>query len=418
MAQHFLDSYFEFAQKTVAVPPLFNKWAGVMGVACMLGKRLFIRRGHLKVYPNLYVMLMGEPGTGKGVACDILQTILTDAGYGYFAADRSSKEKFLSDLADGINFNAPTLDSLLGAASFSDQAFVSTEPRECFILAEEFSDFLGQNNPDFVAFLTKVWSYSGTYKYRIKTGKSVGIYEPYINILGGSSSAAFALTFPPEIIAQGFLARMVLVAGESPRKRKTFPDLSDPIDQANIAEQLIGIKVHGQGEITITEKAFADLDSLNQEFGGVDDPRFRDYNVRRFTQLLKICIICCAARGKDLSLRVEDVERAHDLLCETEHSMPRALGSFGKSRNSDVSNKLLATLYSADRPISTMALWRIVCDDLEKLQDLSDLLHKLSSAGRIQSAKGSDGVQGWLIKIDPPKEKFEINIMKPGEAKK
>lgn len=379
-----------------------------MAVSCMLGKRIHIQRGHIQVFPNLYVMLMGEPGTGKGVACDILQRILVDANYEYFAADRSSKEKFIQDLADGISFNNNDLDSLLASESNAGENLLSTEPRECFILAEEFSDFIGQNNSEFIAFLTKMWTFSGMpYRYRTKTGRSVAIQDPYINILGGSSSAAFALSFPPEIIAQGFLARIILVAGEDSGRRISFPKPPDAIFRSAIASHLAGIRSSINGEIILNEKVAADLDSLNQLFGGVDDPRFRDYNTRRFTQLLKLCIIHCAARG-DVQLKVEDVERADSLLRETEHHMPKALGAFGKSKNADVSNKLLQALHSTHKPLKTMHLWRIVCDDLDKMQDLVDLLHKLKSADRIQQVN-----DGWLPKIAPMKEL--LNLPKKGE---
>lgn len=397
--KNFLDSYTEFTKNTIQIPELYNKWCGVMAVSSILGKRLWIPRGHLKIFPNLYIMLMGEPGTGKGVACDLVQSVLTEAGYEYFAADRSSKEKFLQDLADGISFNKPdSMDDLLASASFGDQdSLLSSEPRECLVVAEEFSDFIGQNNADFIAFLTKIWSFSGTYRYRLKTGKSVGITEPYVNILGGSSSAAFALSFPPEIVAQGFLARLVLVAGEWSGLRVTFPTRPPDYDirKSELAAYLAGIRSNCVGEITLSERAMQDIDKLNQSFGGVDDPRFRDYNVRRLTQFLKVCIVSCASRG-DTKLQISDIEWADDLLRQTEHLMPKALGSFGKSKNADVSNKILQHLYTANAPIPTMQLWRIVCDDLDELQDLTKILHKLSSAHRIQSVGA-----GWLPKLAP-----------------
>ena len=399
--KNFLDSYVEYSSLTIAHPDLYKRWGGVIAISSMLGRRFWIPRGHLKVYPNFYVMLMGEPGTGKGIACDICQGILTEAGYEYFGADRSSKEKFLQDLADGISFNKPnTMDDLLSSHSIGGDgeqtSFLSTESRECLVIAEEFSDFIGQNNSDFIAFLTKVWSYNGTYRYRLKTGRSVGITDPYLNILGGSSSAAFALSFPPEIIAQGFLARLVLVAGEFTGSRETWPKRPD--SALNLASDLsaflANIKENCKGEIALTAKALKDLEKLDQEFGGVDDPRFKDYNVRRFTQLLKLCIVHAAARGECI-LRIEDIEQAHQLLCDTEYLMPKALGSFGKSKNADVSNKILQCLYTATQPVPTTFLWRIVCDDLEKLQDLTDILHKLQYSGRIQSVSG----KGWLPKL-------------------
>lgn len=410
--KNFLDSYVEYSSLTIAHPELYKRWGGITCISSMLGRRFWIRRGHVRVFPNFYVMLMGEPGTGKGLACDICQGVLTEAGYEYFAADRSSKEKFLQDLADGISFNRPTtMDDLLASSSFGKDegptSFLSAEPRECLAIAEEFSDFIGQNNSDFIAFLTKIWSYNGTYRYRLKTGRSVGITDPYINIFGGSSSAAFALSFPPEIVAQGFLARLVLVAGES-GKRETWPELKASTLGSELSSFLAGIKENCIGEIALTPKAMIDLEKLDQEFGGVDDPRFKDYNVRRFTHLLKLCIIHAAARGESI-LRIEDIEQAHGLLCDTEYLMPKALGSFGKSKNADVSNKILQHLYTASQPVPTTTLWRIVCDDLEKLQDLTDLLHKLQYSGRIQSV----GSKGWLPKLTA---RVEL-ASKPNEGK-
>jgi hypothetical protein len=186
-------------------------------ISSTLGKNLWISRGHFRVFPNLYVMLNGRTRDRERLACSLLQDLLEESGYEYFAADRSSKEKFIQDLADGITFNREQVEDLFSSATFGNNeasSGSSTKPRECLILAEEFQDFLGQNNIDFIAFLTKMWSFTGTYRYRLKTGRSVGITEPCINLLGGSTSATFALTFPPEIAGQGFLARLILIGGE------------------------------------------------------------------------------------------------------------------------------------------------------------------------------------------------------------
>lgn len=400
---NFLDSYAEYTKDLNLIsPPLYHKWCGLMAVAATLGKNLWIARGHFRVYPNLYLMLMGEPGTGKGAAIKSLQSLLEESGYEYLSADRSSKEKFIQDLADGITFNRKPV-----AGFFDDPIFevdgtgntTSTEARECLILADEFQDFLGQNNIDFIAFLTNMWSYSGTYKYRLKTGRSVGIPEPCINILGGSTSATFALTFPPEIAGQGFLARLILIGGESSGKRISFPPPPDLSLKTELADSLRIIKEQCVGEITISPRTFELFDRLNQEFGGVDDPRFKDYNTRRFSQLLKLTTICAAARIST-ELTVADIDRADSILRETESIMPRALGSFGASRNSAVTNKILQTLFAATRPITTKQLWRLVCDDMEKYEDLGALLIKLSVSDRIQPAGN-----GWLPKhpIEPVK---------------
>lgn len=395
---NFLDAYQEYCKEAnTIVPPLYNEWGGLLAISSTLGRNFWITRGHFKVFPNLYVMLMGEPGTGKGLACSLLQSLLEESGYEYFAADRSSKEKFIQDLADGITFNRKQMESLFTSPIFGNSEGseeLNSTPRECFIIAEEFQDFLGQNNIDFIAFLTKLWSYAGTYRYRLKTGRSVGISQPCINILGGSTSATFALTFPPEIAGQGFLARLILVGGEPNGKRISFPKPPDDQQKSELSAFLMGVKLECTGEIRISAKTFELLDKINQEFGGVDDPRFRDYNTRRFSQLLKLTIICCAARAsKELS--VDDLDKADDLLRRTELIMPRSLGSFGASRNSAIANKILQMLYAASKPVPTKILWQLVVDDLDKYEDLGNLLMKLQAGDRIQPV----GSLGWLPKF-------------------
>ena len=397
---NFLDSYEEFTKKDLAVPPLYNKWCGIVGVGATLGRRLWISRGSFKVFPNLYVMLMGEPGTGKGIACSNLQRIMNESEYPYFAADRSSKEKFLEDMADGLSFNRGSMESLWQGTVLAEEPSTAIG-KECLILAEEVQDFLGQNNIDFIAFLTKVWSQPAgvPYRYRIKTGKSVSITDPCINFLGGCTSANFALTFPPEINGQGFLARLILVGGDPNGTRTTWPKPAEDSDRTELAYALKSIGESCTGEICLDAKTLELLDTLNQEFGGVDDPRFKDYNIRRFTQLLKLCIINAASRF-DKTLRIEDIERAEQILEDTEHWMPKALGTFGKSRNADVTNKILQALHQATKPMTMREMWRMVCDDLEKYEDLGEILNKMSISDRIQAVGG-----GWLPKMQVRKEK-------------
>lgn len=148
------------------------------------------------------------------------------------------------------------------------------------------------------------------------------------------------------------------------------------------------------GGFGLEDEARTMLDQINQKYPGIDDPRFKDYNIRRFTQLLKISLLSAASRF-DKVIRKQDVERAHGFLSESEKWMPKALGSFGKSRNSNVANKILQTLHQTSRPLKSNELWRLVCDDLEKFQDLTDLLYKLQSSDRIQSV----GKEGWLAKV-------------------
>jgi hypothetical protein len=393
---NFIRDYIEYASTMPEVPSLYNRWGAVLAVGVSLGKNIFLQRGHFQVSPNLYVMLIGAPGTGKGIACSILQSILWDSGYRTFAADRSSKEKFIQDLADGFDFAKPNGMDTDGYESldFGEGRKYS----ECFILAEEFNDFLGTNNIEFIALLTKLWSHRSPYRYRLKTGVSVEAPEPCINILGGNTHAGFTMVFPPEIVGQGFLARLLPVYGESTGNRVSFPKPPNQVIRSTLAKLLGTVRDRIVGEMLMEKEAEELLDEINQTWNGFkDDLRFQHYCSRRFTQLLKLCIIFAAARTSKL-ISKSDVMEANTLLCDTEDVMQKALGEFGKAKNADVSSKIMQAIYegiNTGSSPSTQSLWKLVSNDLDSMPELAKILQNLQSADKIQYAQKE---KVWLPK--------------------
>ncbi|MFK5283171.1 hypothetical protein ACI3PL_26730, partial [Lacticaseibacillus paracasei] len=82
--------------------------------------------------------------------------------------------------------------------------YANKTPAESFIAADEFNNFIGLGNTDFISILGELWDYEGVYDYRLKNSKSVFIPYPTISILGGNTPTGFSQAFPPESIGQGF----------------------------------------------------------------------------------------------------------------------------------------------------------------------------------------------------------------------
>jgi hypothetical protein len=68
--------------------------------------------------------------------------------------------------------------------------------------------------------------------------------------------------------------------------------------------------------------------------------------------------------------------------------MPKALGEFGKAKNSDVSHKIIQLVEREFAIVSFKEIWKHVSADLEKMQDLSTLLQNLVAAEKLQSIPG------------------------------
>lgn len=375
---NFITNYLQYVGETEC-PTIYHRWCALSMLGAYLGRQYSFKFGHSALNTNLYTMLIGTPGARKSTAIKIAKKIIKAAGYEAISADRSTKEKFLLDLAgeETTNPNDILESNIWGEGGEDDY-------KEMFIACDEFNDFIGNGNIEFISLLGNMWDFEGNYENRIKNGKSVNINNPTISILGGNTPVNFARAFPSEILGQGFFSRLLLIHGEPTGKRITFPSVADISSTADIVTQLTRIKQVSIGCIEATETARYLIDKIYKTWKSIDDIRFESYSNRRLTHLLKLCLITSAARfGTNISEK--DVISANTMLTHTESFMPKALGEFGKAKNSDISHKLMQILYSSDKPITIKELWALVHTDMDKINDLSDLMRNLSAAGKIQS---------------------------------
>lgn len=395
----FLSAYLAYTADT-EVPTNFHRWSMLTSLGAFLGRQFYFAHGEFDINPNMYTMLIGSPGTRKSTAIKLVKKLIGDAGYTSIAADKTSKEKFLLDLS-GDTSNESEYSSerrrSVKSESFLDnnlwgdgETDESLPDRECFIMADELNDFMGNGNIEFISLLGSLWDYNGTYRNRIKSGKSIAIKNPTINILAGNTPTGFSLAFPSEILGQGFFSRILLIYGEPNGRRITFPTRSSAGSTQAIVDYLRLIKSKVIGPAVLSPQASDLLDEIYCSNSGVDDIRFESYSNRRFSHLLKLCLICTAARiSTEITKR--DVIYANTILKHAEHSMPRALGEFGKSRNADVSHKLVQLAQGSNEILTFKEMWRHVSNDLEKMADLSTLIQNLVAAEKLIAVPGGSG---------------------------
>lgn len=415
------DMYFQYVEDTEAPLP-FHRWSLIAGIGAILGRDFYFPFGDSRIFPNCYIMLVGNPGTRKSSAIKGVKKLIARAGYKHFAAEKTTKEKFLLDLEGlpeepisnstyGVKNGSRTRggsrrdlgispEDVLAALDLSDGETVSDRtPRESFVCADEFNEFTGSGNLDFFSLLGALWDWDdehSTYRYRLKNSKSLSIYQPTISILGGNTHTGIQTGFPPETVGQGFMSRLLLIHGEPSGKKITFPKKPPEELGARICEFLGKIKETVKGQAELTPDAGRSLDTIYRSWKDLEDYRFKNYSTRRFTHLIKLTLICAASR---LSTKIDaqDVLLANTLLSYIEHSMPKALGEFGKSKNSEAAQAVMARLYEATQPVKFEELWKVVSRDLDKRDQLSDILSGLTAAGKVQAMQG----HGFLPKMKP-----------------
>ena len=311
--------------------------------------------------------------------------LIDKAGYDNFAAQKTRQEKFLIDLADSQKSGSMLEDNLFGDLN-------PTAATEVFIAADEFGNFIGAGNTDFMSILGDLWDYEGTFKYRLKNSDSVQIYEPCINILGGITASEFHRVFPPEALGQGFFSRLVIIHDEPTGIKLTIPPDPDPILEKELLVLFKNIKKELQGQITMNTEAYTLLDKIYKTYKGIPDQRFEHYNNRRQSHLIKLTMVIAASRLSKI-LEKDDLVHANTLLTMAEYLMPKALGEFGKGRHSEITHKIIQLLSNAHEPYDFKSLWQHVHTDLDRRDQLVEIIQNLVMADKIQTVEG-----GWLSK--------------------
>lgn len=380
--ESFFKTYMSYVGETEA-PVIYHRWSCLSLIGAYLGRDFYLPFGHSILYPNMYIMLLGEPGTRKSTAIKLAKKIITSAGYKNISSDKTSKEKFILDLAeqhtpDSVN---DILDSnLWGEGEVNGYA-------QMYIACDEFNDFIGLGNLEFISLLGNLWDFSGTFELRNKNSKSVSVQDPTISILGGNTATSFANAFPSDTMGQGFFSRLLLIHGESTGKKIPFPESPSTEITEDCIRSLRRIKEICTGPATISALARNLLSKIYVESKPLDDPRFISYSNRRFTHLLKLSLLISASSYSN-EISSDAVVEANTILTHTENLMPKALGHFGRARNAEVTHKIMATLRSNGGPMSMQEIWSVLSNDMNSISELIEQMKNLMFSHSVLSHNG------------------------------
>lgn len=348
-----------------------------------IGRSVYLPFGHGKIYPNQFIILTGTPGARKGTAISYGKKLLEAMDYKHIAPNKAVKESFwkwMSTRGEVEEVGEEFLDWDVDATAAVNEAYVAHD---------EFLDFVGVGDDSFITNLANLWDNLPSFTQPKTRGKDITINKPTISILSGMTMTGIAEAFKALAHGGGFFSRVLFIFSAPTKNKITFP--SPPNEELGIelVDMLIRIQKL-EGELILSEEVRVILDRIYKSCPRMEDGRFEYYSQRRFTHLLKLVIIMAATR-ESLEPIVEDCILANTLLYNAELSMPDALGEYGKSRYSDITQGILAAL-NAEGAMNIRAIWKKVRRDLTKFGDLREILEGLTVAEKVQRVVTGDEV--------------------------
>lgn len=362
-AHELLRAYKEYVGASEA-PAVFNRWSFIACLSANLSRNVQANLGHVRIYPNLYVMLMGEPATRKSTAINIARKLLEFSGFNRFAATQATKAEFQKDLEASGELDLDSVSQL-------------------FICADEFNNFIGERNGQLISVIMELFDAKDSFDARNKNGKSSVISMPSVQLLGGNTHANFGAAFPPTIIHNGFLSRMLLIHGERTGKKLPWGSNPDTRLETDLREHLSAIRENVKGIIAYTPDAIRALECIYETWEPLDDQRFAHYAQRRHTQLVKLCLVLVCSSGA-MVLHESDVVLANSILAAAEDDFGKALGQFGKSRYAEEASAIMDFLHHATEPVLSEVLFNLVQQNLDKFATFQELMGNLMAARKIR----------------------------------
>jgi len=264
------------------------------------------------LYPNLYVLLVGPPGVGKGQAIHTGEEILRavpDLHVG--PTDMTS-----ASLIDALNESARRIVRL-GDPPYIEFNSLTVISRELGVLIPSWETALMNNLTDI---------YDGFMVDQKRRGKELHIQIrcPQINLLGACTPSYLNETLPAGAWDQGFISRTVMVYSGDRVQR-------DPFAEGGIFQRLHDDLLHDlktianeYGQMNFTKPA---AQAIRAWINGGCQPepnhyKLRYYNTRRIAHLLKLCIIASMDRSGDKIIGIEHYSQALNWLIEAETYMP------------------------------------------------------------------------------------------------
>ena len=337
-----VNSYVQYMRDTEWPVP-YHIWNAISCVAGALQRKVWMPWGMDKIFPNMYIVLVGRSGLGKGRSMGPAIDMFSEQG--------------LPVVADAITL-AELLKYMGEKEAFYEYPTGNMVPHcSVQVFAKELAVLLGQKDMKKLAHLTDLYDSHDTWKNATKGCGKDELLGVCLNLIGASAPDWFPTILPIEAMGGGFTSRIIFVVESVKAKivpRPIYTKEHLKLKRA-LTEDLGFIAAKCIGPLEFTEKAYKLYEGfylkheadIKEGIWPVKDTTFRGYCERRPLHLRKLSMAFAASRGSLREVTELDFKRALEILKNAELKMPRIFGGVGANVQGAVTNKIIMFLLEA-----------------------------------------------------------------------
>jgi hypothetical protein len=384
-----VQAYLDYTENTESAD-VFHKWTAYSMISAVLRKKVRLELGRINVYPNMYIVLVAEPGVArKSQAISYGTKFLDKLPDVFTTADSITREALLDDL------EKCAVDEPLPGGETMRHTSIS-------IIAKEFEIFLGQKveNTKMLVLLTDLFDAQEVpWKYRTKSSGTNIIPSVYVNLLGATTPESLASCLPPSAIGGGLTSRILFVWASKKGKKIPIPTISESVKTLgeSIQRDLFKIsKIAGIYQFSKEAEEFWCSWYMSYDEASSSrvclDKSFDGWYSRKPMYILKMTQVLAASQSDDLLIQPKHIERAISEIESIEHYMSRTFRAVGRSEiTADVD--VVSEIIKDRGVISEKKLMQLVWRDIDAGK-FDNVINTAIKTGRVQRLYQFQGTKG------------------------
>lgn len=325
--RNWLEGFLDLTEG-IQSPARFRSWAGMSAIATALERKVWVHIKDMDLYPNLYIMLVGPPASGKSLACSAARNVVRRVSTIRLAPSDVTQASFYDALEESsrvmpIKDKAPLVHHSMSA------------------MVGEIGQFIKPGDINFINTLTDVYDCIEVFEKRRRSTEDNTIQNIWFNMLACSTTRYLGEVFTPTVLEQGLPSRFVLVYCDRNIESVRVPLFREEKEAKLRREKktdMMNLLYHDleeihqiQGEMVFDSEAEKGLQAWVDD-GMLPmplDSRFEYYCDRRVVHLAKLCMVASAMRTDDRIITYDDFYFAKQALLGAEQYMPSAIESLG-----------------------------------------------------------------------------------------
>lgn len=339
------------ATKDSESPRKYYYWAGLSAISAVVKNNVYLDKFYYKLYPNIYVLLIGRSGLRKGPPVALAKKLVSAVNNTRIISGRTSIQAVIKELSTAYTVpgaGAPIVDATGYLVSSEFAAFIIQDQQALTILTDLYD---GDYHSD---------GWDNTTK---SSGKEK-LKNICVSMIGAANEVHFKDAVPDNALGGGFVARTFIIHAD--KKSGVNPLTEKPSHIVSIGEMAEHLRklaeVKGQFVWSHDGKELYD-----QWYAKFSEGEYQDQTgtlERLHDHILKTAMLLSLSRGTDLTLGIRDVAEAIKA-CEDFVPGARkvAMGSGGSSVSAPGTAVLLKDLlarapdYAASRDVLLRRNW-------------------------------------------------------------